>query len=83
MTARPFRHTVLVAALATAFVAGPASAGPTEDSRAQNAVRVLNEIQAIPESGIPDKLLDEARAIVVIPDTIKAGLIIGAAAAMV
>ncbi|TDK28976.1 lipid-binding SYLF domain-containing protein [Luteimonas terrae] len=77
MTARPFRHTVLVAALATAFVAGPAFAGPTEDSRAQNAVRVLNEIQAIPESGIPDKLLDEARAIVVIPDTIKAGLIIG------
>jgi len=74
---RPFRHTVLVAALATAFVAGPAVAGPTEDARAQNAVRVLNEIQAIPESGIPDKLLDEARAIVVIPDTIKAGLIIG------
>ena len=74
---RPFRHTVLVAALAAAFVAGPAIAGPTEDARAQNAVRVLNEIQAIPESGIPDKLLDEARAIVVIPDTIKAGLIIG------
>lgn len=74
---RSFRHTVLVAALATAFVTGPAMAGPTEDARAQNAVRVLNEIQAIPESGIPDKLLDEARAIVVIPDTIKAGLIIG------
>lgn len=74
---RPFRHTMLVAALATACVAGPAFAGPTEDARAQNAVRVLNEIQAIPESGIPDKLLDEARAIVVIPDTIKAGLIIG------
>ncbi|MGO3128510.1 MAG: lipid-binding SYLF domain-containing protein [Luteimonas sp.] len=77
MTRRTFRHTFLVAALATACVAGPAVAGPTEDARAQNAVRVLNEIQAIPESGIPDKLLDEAHAIVVIPDTIKAGLIIG------
>jgi len=74
---RSLRHTVLVAALAGAFIAGPALAGPTEDARAQNAVRVLNEIQAIPESGIPDKLLDEAHAIVVIPDTIKAGLIIG------
>jgi len=77
MISHPFRHTVLVAALATAFVAGPAVAGPTEDSRAQNAVRVLNEIQAIPESGIPDKLLDEAHAVIVIPDTVKAGLIIG------
>ncbi|NZA25865.1 lipid-binding SYLF domain-containing protein [Luteimonas sp. SJ-92] len=57
--------------------AGTAVAGPQEDARAQNAVRVLTEIQAIPESGIPDKLLDEARAIVVVPDTIKAGLVIG------
>ncbi len=54
-----------------------ALAGPQEDQRARNAVRVLAEIQSIPEQGIPDKLLDEARAVVVIPDTIKAGLIIG------
>ncbi|MDG2525400.1 YSC84-related protein [Stenotrophomonas sp. HITSZ_GD] len=58
-------------------VAGHAIAGPEEDQRARNAVRVLNEIQKIPEQSIPDKLLDEARAIVVIPDTIKAGLVIG------
>ncbi len=57
--------------------AGHAIAGPEEDQRARNAVRVLNEIQKIPEQSIPDKLLDEARAIVVIPDTIKAGLVIG------
>ncbi len=31
----------------------------------------------IPEQGIPDKLLDEGRAVIVIPDTIKAGLVIG------
>src|SRR5690606_13323709 len=35
------------------------------------------EIQKIPEQSIPDKLLDEAKAVVVIPDTIKAGLVIG------
>ena len=57
--------------------AGAATAGSTEDARAQNAVRVLTDIQAIPESAIPDKLLDEAHAIVVVPDTIKAGLVIG------
>ncbi|MEG2802789.1 YSC84-related protein [Stenotrophomonas sp.] len=59
------------------LLSAPAMAGPQEDQRARNAVRVLNEIQEIPEQGIPDKLLDEGRAIVVIPDTIKAGLVIG------
>lgn len=64
-------------ALATTFVAPAALAGPTEDARAVNALRVLTEIQAIPESSIPSKLLDEAKAIVIIPDTIKAGLVLG------
>lgn len=68
---------LLALALAASLAAAPALAGPREDARAQNAVRVLTDIQAIPESGIPDKLLDEARAIVVVPDTIKAGLILG------
>lgn len=58
-------------------VAGTAAAAPTEDKRAQDAVRVLSEIQQIPEQSIPDKLLDEARGIVVIPDTIKASLVLG------
>ena len=58
-------------------VAGQAVAASTEEERARNAVRVLSEIQQIPEQAIPDKLLDEARGIVVIPDTIKAGLVLG------
>ena len=62
---------LLAAASASAF------AGSTEDARARNAVRVLTDIQAIPESAIPDKLLDEAHAIIVVPDSIKAGLVIG------
>src|SRR3990170_6828576 len=52
-------------------------AGREEDARARNAIRVMTDIQAIPESAIPDKLLDEAKAIVVVPDTIKAGLVLG------
>ena len=66
----------LVLALALA-IAGAANAGSLEVARAQYAVRVLTDILAIPESAIPDKLLDEARAIVVVPDTIKASLMIG------
>lgn len=68
------RLTVLLTAL---LAATAAVAGEKEDQRARDAVRVLTDIQAIPESAIPDKLLDEARAIVIVPDTIKAGLVVG------
>jgi len=73
----PFATRLVVALSIAALSATAAFAGSREDERARNAVRVLTEIQAIPESAIPDKLLDEARAIVVVPDTIKAGLVIG------
>jgi lipid-binding SYLF domain-containing protein len=68
------RLAVLMIALS---VATAAVAGPQEDERAREAVRVLTDIQRIPESGIPDKLLDEARGIVVVPDALKIGLVLG------
>lgn len=63
--------------LATALFATTAIAGQKEDERATNSVRVLSEIRRMPEDSIPDKLLDEAKAIVVIPDSLKAGLVVG------
>ncbi len=63
--------------LSASLLSANAVAGPQEDQRARNAVRVLADIQNIPEQAIPDKLLDEGRAILVIPDTIKAGLVLG------
>ncbi|SFL07251.1 Lipid-binding SYLF domain-containing protein [Lysobacter sp. cf310] len=71
---RPSRLAVLLLSLS---FAASAVAGPDEDARARNAVRVLGDIQQIPESAIPDKLFDEARAIVVVPDTLKVGLVVG------
>ncbi len=67
----------LLLLIAACLAPALAFAGNAEEERARNALRVLTDIQAIPESAIPDKLLDEARAIAVIPDTIKAGLVIG------
>ena len=67
----------LVLLLLATLSAGAAIAGSVEDARARNAVRVLTDIQAIPESAIPDKLLDEARAVVIVPDTLKIGLVAG------
>lgn len=63
--------------LALSLASSVAVAGPVEDERARNAIRVLNEIRAIPESAIPDKLFDEARAVVVVPDALKIGLVLG------
>lgn len=54
-----------------------ASAGETEAKRAREATRVLDEIMQAPDRRIPTNLLREAHAIAVIPDVIKAGLIVG------
>lgn len=74
MNTAPTRLALVLAGL---LAAGTAVAGQREDVRADDAVRVVKQIQSIPESAIPDRLLDEAKAIVVVPDTIKAGFMIG------
>lgn len=74
MIATPRR---LSLALAVLLAAGSVAAGSREDVRADDAVRVVKQIQAIPESSIPDRLLEDARGIVVVPDTIKAGFMLG------
>jgi lipid-binding SYLF domain-containing protein len=67
----------LALVLAGLLAVTSAVAAQREDVRAGDAVRVVQQIQSIPESAIPDRLLDEAKAIVVVPDTIKAGFMIG------
>jgi lipid-binding SYLF domain-containing protein len=58
----------------------PAMAAQAEDPplvRAQNAVRVMHEIMQAPDKAVPRDLLQNAKAIAVIPDMVKAGLIFG------
>ncbi len=55
----------------------PVYAGEEENKRAENAVRVLKEIMMAPDKSIPKDLLQNAHAIAVIPDVIKAGLVVG------
>ena len=52
-------------------------AGTQEVARAENALRVLKEIMQAPDKRVPANLIQDAQAIAVIPDVIKAGLIIG------
>lgn len=64
---------LLWAALAAPVV----HAGPSEETRADNAVRVLTEIMQAPDKGIPEDLLRKAEAVVVVPDLVKAGFVLG------
>ncbi|WP_395679695.1 lipid-binding SYLF domain-containing protein [Dokdonella sp.] len=71
-----FSSSTLVAALflsLTSFV----HAGEEENQRAENAVRVLKEVMEAPDKAVPRDLLQNAHAIAVVPDVIKAGLVIG------
>lgn len=72
-------RTLALVVLAVVLPLGTAHADDRSDAlqRATQAVRVLNQIQQAPDKAIPQDLLRHARAIVVVPDVIKAGLVIG------
>jgi len=46
--------------------------------RVQAAADVLNEIQAAPDSGIPQEILSKAECVAVVPSMLKGGFIVGA-----
>lgn len=71
------RHGLLSVLLAAVLATPLAHAGPVEEARAENAVRVLTEIMQAPDKGIPENLLQKAEAVVVVPDLVKAGLVLG------
>jgi lipid-binding SYLF domain-containing protein len=61
----------------TLLLSTAALAGPEQDERARNAVRVLDEVMAAPDRRVPDGLMRNAEAIVVVPDVVKAGFVVG------
>ena len=73
MSRFPLRLLLLLCSLIPAV---GAFAGETEAKRAREATRVLDEIMQAPDRRIPTNLLAEAQAIAVIPDLIKAGLVV-------
>lgn len=76
----------VIAAASLLAVAGGVRAGdekaeaPAADEQheLQDATDTVKEIIGVPEGGIPHALLDEAAAIAIIPDVVKAGLVAGA-----
>lgn len=48
-----------------------------ENARVERAIEVLDEIMRMPEHAIPRKMLNDSHAIAVIPNVVKAGLVVG------
>jgi lipid-binding SYLF domain-containing protein len=71
------RLLVLLALLSLGLMAW---ADEKEDAvdRLDNATKVLNEIMATPDKGIPQEVLDGAKCIAVVPHLIKGGFVFGA-----
>ena len=71
---RNYLWSLLLVALATGVSFGRP---PTPVQAIEEATEVLDELEKIPLKGIPPKLMDDAKAVIIIPRTIKAGFIIG------
>ncbi len=69
---------VLGALLATCVLSLPAEAATREEATLDQALLVLRELQAIPDTRIPDLLLSRAEGIIILPANVKVGLIFGA-----
>ena len=69
--------TVLLSAALSALLGLRAQAGASEEGRLLVATEVLEEVQAMPDSRLPDALLARAYGIAVIPDVTKVAFIFG------
>ncbi len=73
-------HNWLLAVMCAFLVPGMAHAGDERADalkRANDAVTVLAQVQQAPDKAIPQDLLRNAKAIVVVPNVVKAGLVFG------
>jgi len=70
---------MLIAAMLSLATLGWAESAREEAvERLDNATKVLHEIMAAPDNGIPEEVLEHAKCVAVVPHLMKGGFIIGA-----
>lgn len=69
---------LLGAALAASLLSMPAQAATHEAAAIEQSLKVLRDLQAIPDTQIPDLLLSKAQGIIILPSNVKVGLWFGA-----
>jgi lipid-binding SYLF domain-containing protein len=76
---RTLMKTTAPCVCALLLLGGRLGASPNDEiRRVQESIDVLHQLTKTPDKGIPRKLLAGANAIVVIPDMVKGGFIVGA-----
>jgi SH3 domain-containing YSC84-like protein 1 len=68
----------LLAMLSLGTLCWAGSAREDATDRLDNAARVLHEIMAAPDQGIPEEVLEHAKCVAVVPHMIKGGFVFGA-----
>lgn len=69
---------LLVTLLTFASLGWADSTRESSIDRLDSAGKVLNQIMAAPDKGIPEEVLEHARCVAVVPHMIKGGLVLGA-----
>jgi lipid-binding SYLF domain-containing protein len=78
---RCMKKLAILIALVSLGVASAAWAEPNReatDNRLDHAGRVLHEIMAAPDNGIPEEVLEHARCVAIVPHLLKGGFVFGA-----
>ena len=68
----------LVALLSLTGISWAGTGRAATEDRLDHAGRVLHEIMAAPDSGIPGEVLDHAKCVAVVPNLLKGGFVFGA-----
>jgi len=76
MPFRLFANILFIFIMLFSLLVATAEAGIKEREKIEQSIRTLEEIMANPEEGLPPSLLGKAEAIAIIPNVIKAGVII-------
>lgn len=74
---RPFAFLASVLLACAVLLPQLALAGAPEQKRARDAIAVLDKVMRIPEQSVPQSMLDNAYAIAIIPNVVKAGFVVG------
>ncbi|MFI4874285.1 MAG: lipid-binding SYLF domain-containing protein [Blastopirellula sp. JB062] len=69
--------TIMTVCAAALLTVATARAQSIESQTVRQSIGVLNEIMQIPAKGIPHKMLAEAQGLVIIPNMIKGGFVVG------
>lgn len=72
------RRLPLFALTLAAALPAVAAADPRSTSTMDGAIDVLNDLALVPEKRVPPKLLGDASAVMIAPDVVKGGFVLGA-----